>query len=188
MHPEIELQVLAPLGGREPNLPTAKIVRDFERTYLILFPQSYVDFIRKYGPGELNRWVRIHVPRVTKESMLTLEELFAEKDDFAHVASHHFVPFATTGSGDTFYWRLGKPASNRKEQTIYYQERNSADRYLFSKTFAAFLKSVCAGTRLGIEREYVYQPFGKPLSQSQLNKLLLERQKDKLELLTRKTR
>ncbi len=120
--------------------------------------------------------------------MLTLEELIAEKDDLAHVASHHFVPFAITGSGDTFYWRLGKPANNRKEQTIYYQERNSADRYLFSKTFAAFLKSVCAGTRLGIAREYVYQPFCKPLLQSQLNKLLLERQRDTLDLLAKKSK
>ncbi len=182
MRPEIELHVLPPMGGCEPPLATAKIIRDFERAYSIFFPQSYVDFIRAHGPGELNRWVRIHVPRVTKDSMLTLEELIAESGEASDVSLDRFVPFATTGGGDTFYWRFRTPKSNREEQKIYYQERMSEGRLLFSKTFPAFVKSVCAGRRLGIDCENVFQPYGKPLSQSQLSKLVLERRREALEL------
>lgn len=185
MRPEFELQILPPMGGCEPTLATAKHIRDFERAYSILFPQSYVDFIRTHGPGELNRWVRIHVPRVTKESMLTLDELIAESDEATDVSSDRFVPFATTGGGDTFYWRFRGPTSNREEQTIYYQVRMSEDRSLFSKTFLGFVKSVCAGRRRGIECEKVFQPYGKPLSQSQLAKLILERRKETLDLLAK---
>jgi hypothetical protein len=183
MQAKVELQVIHPLGGCVPALPTAKVVRDFERAYTIFFPQSYVDFIRTHGPGELNGWVRIHAPRVSKKSMLTLEELLAGTNDMSHVSSDRFVPFATTGGGDTFYWRFRGPASSRNEHTIYYRERTAIDRTLFSKTFAAFIKSICAGRRLGIKPANVYQPFGKPLSQSQLNKLILERRREALALL-----
>ncbi len=137
MRPEIELHVLPPMGGCDPPLATAKIIRDFERAYSILFPQSYVDFIRAHGSGELNRWARIHVPRVTKDSMLTLEELIAELDEATDVSSDRFVPFATTGGGDTFYWRFRGLTSKRKEQPIYYRRERLQTVLFFLRRFLA---------------------------------------------------
>jgi hypothetical protein len=156
-----QLEILTPLGKVDSIAARSEALKRFAKAKAFKFPISYAYFIRKYGPGEVNRFARIFAPQSERDCLLSMDSLWNELIEFesCEFFGTNLVPFARSVGGEVFFWK----ATTRRadgEMPVYVSGRSQSDPRLFAKSFFGFFRAVCEGKKLEICRSYTFQPYG----------------------------
>jgi hypothetical protein len=118
-------------------------------------PQSYREFMKRFGPGELEGWVRLDpITPVLKWHYTLVQDTVAARELYAGAPDQNadwlgrVVYFASSAGGDYYAWDPEAITAKPHECEFYYLRRGSEHKpQLAGKTFAEFIQWVEADVR-----------------------------------------
>jgi len=164
-------------AGRVPDRPAAAELEaaldDFQARAGFRLPDSYREFLHRFGPGELSGYFRISGPiparlrgRVSEAFDIDAQRAMLDDPEgywaeaVAPTLTRRLVLFAETIGGDWLFWDVGDVRdAARAEYGVYGFARG--DRHhggLVADGFAAFIIDVCLGRGFPVNPRHPWEP------------------------------
>lgn len=154
--------------GRASERPTDATLDAFERALGFELPESYREFVKLFGPGELAETVRIYAPvgakrpgdldafvRGFRKGAAFLGEAYGDRALVTRA-----VPFANTVFGDVIAWDPGAPAGGgRREYPVVFLPDDKSKIVALAPDFRAFIVDRCLSAQFG---KYIGEPNYAP--------------------------